>query len=109
MSFDNGSAFPSDALGDEARSVDRLRRSQQVPRSLASGAIGRGEELGELRDLIRQISHLVSDDIGSEVFDCRVERLRVEEVAQDWSNASGAKPVDFLRRPGHSRNDMSFS
>ena len=63
------------------RSVDRLRRSQEVPCSLTSDPIGRGEEFGELPDLIGQISHLVSDDIGSKVFDCFIERLRVEEVA----------------------------
>ena len=70
--------------------------------------IGRDEEFGELPDLIRQISHLVGDDIGSKVFDCFIERLRVEEIAQDWNSARGAKPVDFLWRPGPGRNDMSF-
>jgi len=51
---------------------------------------------------------LVNDDIGSKVFDRRGERLLVEEVAQDWSNASGAKFIDFFWRPGHGRDDMSF-
>jgi hypothetical protein len=86
-----------------------LRRSKEVPCSLTSDAIGGGEEFGELPDLIRQISHLVSDDIGSKFFDCCIERLLVEKVAQDWNNASGAEPVDFLWRPGHGRNDISFS
>ena len=30
------------------------------------------------------------------------------KVAQDWNNARGAKPIHFLWRSGHGRNDMSF-
>jgi hypothetical protein len=50
----------------------------------------------------------VNDDIGSEVLDRGGERPLVEEVAQDWNDASGAESLDFLWRPGHRRDDMAF-
>ena len=85
-----------------------MRRSQEVLCSLASDPIGRGEEPGELPDFVRQITHLMNDNIGSKVFDRRDERLLVEEVAQDRSRASDAESVNFLWSPRHGRNDMSL-
>jgi hypothetical protein len=74
----------------EALSACAAARRFRVP--LLRTPTGRGEELGELPDVVRQISHLVSDDIGLKVFDRRGERRLVEEIAQDRSDPSGAEP-----------------